>query len=333
MRRHLLPLVALVLVACSTGVSVTPDAGDDAGVDAGIPDGAIAADTGVDASDVGNPDSASDAGNPDSASDAGNPDSASDAGDAAVRTSTGGSGGVACTRTGTLASGRTYCVGVLGGSEFKLELPPAPTGPLRLVAFLHGDGAVAYLDDSTMEALVPWADAHGAAVLAVKSPNACAWWQHPTQTDCTPTAPFMPDLDGLNADALRAVLDGVRAGYDVTLGPAFYYGSSGGSVFLTRSFLRRFGDRYPGYYALNCGGEKSPKSFEWDVMNPAKRGPTRLYFTYGDLDFLRSDIEVAIPYFAGLGFPTDSVMLTATEHCAFDTNGRAQAVFSAALGE
>jgi hypothetical protein len=68
-------------------------------------------------------------------------------------------------------------------------------------------------------------------------------------------------------------------------------------------------------------------------MNPAKRGPTRLYFTYGDLDFLRSDIEVAIPYFAGLGFPTDSVMLTATEHCAFDTNGRAQAVFSAALGE
>lgn len=324
MRRHLLPLVALVLVACSGGVSGTPDAATEGGVDSGLPDApSDAADAGADA--------ATDAGDASDASDAAG--DASDAADAAVRTSTGGTGGVTCASTGTLASGRTYCVGVLGGAEFKLELPPAPTGPLRLVAFIHGDGAASYLDNSTMEALVPWADAHGAAVLAVKSPNACAWWQHPTQTDCTPTAPFMPDLDGLNADALRAVLDGVRGGYDVTLGPAFYYGASGGSVFLTRSFLRRFGDRYPGYYALNCGGEMSPKSFEWDVANPAKRGPTRLYFTYGDLDFLRGDIEVAIPYFRGLGFPTDAVMLTATEHCAFDTDARAQAVFSAALGE
>lgn len=326
---RLFALVALVLVARAASACSSPESGaSDGGADASGGDADAQRDGAADAAD-----GAADV--RDGAADTtdGAPDARDAGADAATPTSTGGAGGVTCVSTGSLASGRVYCAGVLGGSEFKLEVPPAPTGPLRIVAFIHGDGAEDYLDNSAMEALVPWADAHGAAVLAVKSPNACAWWQHPSQTDCTPAAPFMPDLDGLNADALRAVLDGVRAGYDVTLGPAFYYGASGGSVFLTRSFLRRFGDRYPGYYALNCGGERSPKSFEWDVASAATRGPTRLYFTYGDLDFLRPDIEVAIPYFNGLGFPTDAVMVANAEHCAFDTNARSLAVFSAALGE
>ncbi len=329
MSRSSLLLVACLVAACSAkALPPTEDAGEDAAV--AMDSGAADADAGAtDADFDGGPDAR------DALVDAPSADAdAGDAGDGAPPPiSTGGSGGVTCTGSGTLASGRTYCVGALGGSEFKLVEPPPAPGPLRVLAFLHGDGALAYQDDSALEALLPWADAHNALVLAVRSPNACAWWQHPTQTDCTPSAPFVPDLDGLNADALRAVLDGVRRGYDVSNGPAFYYGASGGSVFLTLSFLRRFGDLYPGYYALNCGGERSARPFAWNTADPAKRGPTRLSFTYGDRDFLRPDIEVAIPHFTSLGFPTDALLLPDTEHCAFDTSARALAVFSAALGE
>lgn len=261
---------------------------------------------------------------------------ASDAGDASdarpTEGSTKGSGGITCSSRGDLGGGRSFCNATFGGSDVKLAEPVGGSGPFKIVAYLHGDGAAAYTSNSAMKALLPWADAHHAIVLSVLSPNKCAWWQAPTQTDCS-GAVTVADADGLNADAFRAVVDAVRAAYDVTLGNAFYYGSSGGSVFLTLSFLRKFGDVYPGIYALNCGGEKPAKPILWDTSNPAKRAGTRLYFTYGDLDFLKGDIEVAIPFFGGLGFPTDTKIIPGAEHCAFDAHGRAVEVFKAALGE
>jgi len=256
---------------------------------------------------------------------------ASDGGDKAA--SSGGSGGLACTRTGNLGGGRTYCVATRGGSELKLAVPAGGSGALRLALYLHGDGAGAYKSDGAMKALITWADAHHALVVSVLAPNACAWWQAPTQTDCTPNATPVPDAEGVNADALRAVIDAVRGAYDVSNGPVFYYGSSGGSIFLTRSFLRRFGDRYPGVFALNCGGEKADRAFAWDVASSTLRGSTKLYFTYGDQDFLKADIEEAIPYYGGVGFPTATKVIAGAAHCAFDGHGRAAEVWSTFLGE
>ena len=257
-----------------------------------------------------------------------------DAADAAppLATSTKGSGGIPCTNRGDLGGGRSFCNATFGGAAVKLAEPAGGSGAFKIVAYLHGDGAAAHNSNSAMRALLPWADAHHAIVLSVLSPNRCAWWQAPTQTDCTGSV-FVADEDGLNADAFRSVLDAVRGAYDVTLGNAFYYGSSGGSVFLTLSFLRRFGDGYPGIYALNCGGEKPMKPIGWDTSSPAKRAGTQLYFTYGDQDFLKGDIEVALPFFTGRGFPTSTKVIAGAEHCAFDGHGRAIEVFKAALGE
>jgi hypothetical protein len=258
-----------------------------------------------------------------------------DASDAAVPAigSTNGRGGVTCSSRGTLAGGRSFCNTTFGGSEVKLAEPQGGSGPFKVIAYLHGDGAAAHNSNSAMQALLPFADAHHALVISVLAPNKCAWWQTPTQTDCSGMATPVPDSNGVNADAFRAVLDGVRAAYDVTLGNAFYYGSSGGSVFLTLHFLRKFGDGYPAIYALNCGGEKPMKPIAWDTSNAALRAGTRLYFTYGDQDFLKGDIEVAIPFFSGLGFPTDTKVIAGADHCAFDGHGRAVEVFKAALGE
>lgn len=260
-------------------------------------------------------------------------DAADDAGPDAGDDSSQGSGGLSCTSQGSLPGDRTYCVASIGGSELKLAEPAGGAGPLRVAVYVHGDGAAAYKSDSAMKALLPWADAHHALVLSVLSPNGCAWWQAPTQTDCSQGATSVADVEGVNADALRLVLEAVRAGYDVSNGPIFYYGSSGGSIFLTRSFLRRFGDRFPGAFALNCGGEKPNRDFAWDVSDPAKRSSTRLSYTYGDQDFLKSDIEAAIPYFEGLGFASESKVIPNAGHCEFNGHGRAVEVWQQYLGE
>ncbi len=239
-----------------------------------------------------------------------------------------GSGKLTCTSTGNLSGGRTYCVTTIGGSELKLAEPVAAEGPLRLVFYVHGDGAGAYKSDSAMKALLPFADQRHALVVSVLSPNKCAWWQVASQTDCSATATPVPDTEGLNADTFKQIIDAVRAGFDVTNDVAFYYGSSGGSIFLTSAFMRRFGNQYPGIYALNCGGEKPAKAMAWDASLVAERKGTKLFFTYGDQDFLKPDIEKAIPFFQGLGFPVDTKVIAGAEHCAFDAHGRAVEVFS-----
>ncbi|MBL9110353.1 MAG: hypothetical protein JNM74_13820 [Myxococcales bacterium] len=243
--------------------------------------------------------------------------------------STKGSGGVVCASRGELSGGRAFCTLTIAGAEVKLAEPTAGAGPFRVVAYLHGDGAAAHNSGSAMRALLPFADERHALVLSVKAPNGCRWWQVPTQTDCSDTAPEVPDTDGLNADVLKAVLDAVRAAYDVTLGNAYYYGSSGGSIFLTSQFVRKYGDAYPGVYALNCGGERPTKAFAWDTTLAEKRAGTTMFFTYGDQDFLKPDIEKAAPHFAGLGFPVDTKVVAGAGHCAFDGHGRAVEVFRA----
>jgi hypothetical protein len=257
-------------------------------------------------------------------------DGATDA--AQVKPGTGGMGGIVCESTRTV-SGRSVCVANAMGSEFRLVQSAKPVGPQRLVVYVHGDGARAYENDGAIKALLPWSDAHQALTVAVRSPNKCAWWQKASQTDCSASAPSVPDAMGANADVLKAVLDLVRTRYDVALGPTFFYGSSGGSIFLSYSFLRRFGHVYPGAYALNCGASKPSAPFAWDTQDRMLRDPTKLYFTYGDMDFLKPDIEKAIPFFQMAGFSVDQKVIPNADHCAFDGHARAQEVFSAYLGE
>jgi predicted esterase len=254
-------------------------------------------------------------------------------GDAAtVKPGTGGAGGIVCDSMRTV-SGRPVCVANAMGSEFRFVQSANPVGPQRLVVYVHGDGARAYESDGALKALLGWSDAHQALTVAVRAPNKCAWWQKASQTDCSDTAKPDPDGTGANADVLKAVLDALRARYDIALGPTFFYGSSGGSIFLSYSFLRRFGDLYPGAYALNCGASKPSAAFAWDTQDRALRDPTKLYFTYGDKDFLKPDIEKAIPFFQMAGFFVDQKVIPNADHCAFDGHGRAQEVFSAYLGQ
>lgn len=319
-------LLPFLLLACSSSTPNPSDAGaGGSGGQAMVPD-AGEPDSGphLDAGDL-------DAGDLDaSPPDAGPPDaSLPDAG----LWSSKGTGGLVCSQTGDLGGGRTYCVSKIQGVELRLaDAAPGESGPVSLAIYVHGDGAAAYKSNGAIKALLPWADLRHVRVLAVLAPNGCAWWQKPTH-DCA-SAVEEPDTLGENTVAFEAVLKEIRARYDINFDPTFYYGSSGGTIFLAGAFLPRYGDIYPGAFAMNCGGTTHKKTdFTWNPDDAVARGSTKLWFTYGDQDFLKDDAHASAVFYSGLGFPVDEKIIPGATHCAFDGHGRAKEVWSEYLGE
>ena len=316
-------LLPFLLLACSSSTTPSPS---DAGVGGSggqtmLPDAGEPPDSGPH-HDAGDLDA--------SAPDADQPDvSLPDAG----LWSSKGTGGLVCSQTGDLGGGRTYCVSKIQGVELRLaDVAPSETGPVSLAIYVHGDGAAAYKSNGAMKALLPWADLRHVRVLAVLAPNGCAWWQKPTH-DCT-SAVEEPDTMGENTVAFEAVLEEIRARYDINFDPTFYYGSSGGTIFLAGAFLPRYGNIYPGAFAMNCGGTQQKKTdFTWNPDDAAARGSTKLWFTYGDQDFLEDDAHASAVFYSALGFPVDEKIIPDATHCAFDGHGRAKEVWSEFLGE
>src|SRR4029079_19633424 len=187
-----------------------------------------------------------------------------------------------------------------GSVEIEILEPSGGAGPLGLGLYLHGDGAGAYTSGSALRAMTAWADAHHALAAAALAPNGCAWWQSPSH-DCSADSTDV-DEDGENAAALAAALDAVEEGWAVRAAARFYYGSSGGSIFLTDEWIPLEGGRRPGVFALMCGGDASTRTYAGDPADAQLRARDRLFFTYGDQDFLLDDIRASVKDFRGRGF-------------------------------
>jgi hypothetical protein len=244
--------------------------------------------------------------------------------------SSGGKGGLACPRSDDLGGGRMSCVAKVGSVELKVVLPKttgANAVPLRLGLYLHGDGAAAHKSNGVLKAMVPWADAQNGLAVSALAPNGCAWWLTPMH-DCAGTATDA-DVAGDNAAALVIALDALLKAFDVRTDGVRYYGSSGGSIFLTNEWLPLQAGTYPGVFALMCGGETTTRTYAWDTNDATLRAKNPLWFTYGDQDFLAPDITNAIASYKTKSFAVTEKVIPAATHCAFDAHGEAMSIWSA----
>lgn len=269
--------------------------------------------------------------------DAGLPDAGTDGG--TTLSSSHGSGKLPCESTGTVVNGSTtytYCVVTIAGAELKIIEPQdtSPGTPLKLAIYLHGDGARAHDGNTAPRLQAPWTTTHRALYVSARAPNHCSWWTKPTLTTCLDDSPPEDrDLDGKNAEVFVQILTALRGGWDLLDEPILFGGSSGGSVFLTASFLPKYGDRYPGVFALSCGGEVPwSGSLSWDSTQPTLRGPTRLFYTYGDSDPYILDIQDSVSFFGTHFLPIEERIVPDTTHCAFDHIGRVTEVWNQATG-
>ncbi len=242
--------------------------------------------------------------------------------------SSGGAGGLTCERRDPLADGRSICVLKVGSVELKVVEPKggaaAAGGALALGLYLHGDGAGAHKSGSALKAMIPWIDTKRGLGVSVLAPNGCAWWQKPTHACESSLAE--PDRDAENTRALAAALTALASAFDLRLDRTYYYGSSGGSIFLTEQWLPLEAGRHPGVFALMCGGEVTRRDYAWS--EGASRN--RFAFTYGDQDFLRPDIEATVSALKAKSFDVTEKVLPGAAHCAFDAHGEAMAVWGLA---
>lgn len=217
----------------------------------------------------------------------------------------------------------------VGAVELKILEPKANASskPLRLGIYLHGDGAGAHKSGSALRAMITWSDANAGLGVSALAPNGCAWWQTP-EHDCAATESD-PDDSAANTPALVAALEALAKAYDIRLDGVRYYTSSGGSIFLTDQWIPLQGAKYPGVSAIMCGGIATPRKFAWNTADAAERAKHRLFFTYGDQDFLKTDIEASIAAFEGAKFSVTTKVIPGAEHCVFDAHGEAVGIWSA----
>ncbi len=277
--------------------------------------------------------------------DAGDDAGTQGAGDAGPGQSSGGSGGLACERTETFTTSggqkMSYCVATVAGSELKIVEPAREVdGPRTLAIYLHGDGARPHVRGSAFKYQGDWVAERGVLYVSALAPNGCSWWRAPSPKieNCDDDAAYEAnpqDTSGENADTLRAIVEALRAAFDVDDRRILFAGSSGGAIVLTASWIPRHGDDFPGFYALACGGEKPWQDIAWDTADQAILDGIRLSFAYGTGERLEPDIRAAHAYYAQLGVQSALLEQTPTsdeyDHCNYDQLGTIPAQWEAAF--
>jgi hypothetical protein len=186
--------------------------------------------------------------------------------------------------------------------------PLAPGKAVKRVAvYLHGDtaedwkGWFQFLGDT-----VEWCKARDILVVAPLSP--AKYEEDP------PEDPSFGAAQYSDAEAVGKALEDFLDAYETPHQNLLYWTMSGGSWFVTSSFLPLMGARLPGAYALSCGASDFWQDYEWDIAGPA-RAQNRLLFNYGTDDFLRSGEEASAEKFEQDGFSVTVKTYPGAKHC------------------
>lgn len=128
-----------------------------------------------------------------------------------------------------------------------------------------------------------------------------------------PIAVYSPDLNrqsgsqwwggnGRHADFLHDLLQKrVGQDYNVDFSKVYLYGMSGGSQFVTKYFIPRYGEFYAGGVAPMCGGNSSEQYEPVRRPDIVKNNFRFFFYTHGK-DFLYSAVRKTVAYFQRLGF-------------------------------
>jgi hypothetical protein len=238
----------------------------------------------------------------------GNAGSANNGGSSSGSGGTGDGPGIPCTEPFEAAdSDLEGCIADVSGITMKF-FPLAPGKAVKRVAvYLHGDtaqdwqGWYQYLGDT-----VQWCQARDILVVAPLSPVA--------YDDDPPEDRSYGAAQGEDAEKVGKALEDFLDAYSTPHQNLLYWTLSGGSWFVTSSFLPLMGARLPGAYALSCGASEFWYDYEWSIDGPA-RDQNKLLFNYGTEDFLKPGEEASAEKYETDGFSVTVKTYPGAEHC------------------
>ena len=222
-------------------------------------------------------------------------------------------------RMSSVAHGVPYttCTAKVNGIKVFYFVPKnTPLGSVRaakIAFYFHGDGEPSYWQDSTQ---FDYADQW----------TPMAWALHKGYVVAAPVAPkYGPGKQKWGASHAftnatgRALRKFKRA---VAASGAMYWSTSGGSVYLARSYIPFVGHLMPGPMALSCGADVPAFGWRWSpAKNRKARNQLDLLFNHGSRDFLASYTRAARTLYRAKGFDTKMRTWKGAGHCAHPIAG------------
>ncbi|MFO0632840.1 MAG: hypothetical protein U0168_08320 [Nannocystaceae bacterium] len=219
------------------------------------------------------------------------------------------------------AYGLEGCVSEVGGYSVKF-FPPADTTPAaHLAVYFHGDTAADWDDGWPFPAMVQWAQAHDTVVIAPKA-----------TTDYGDGLPAWGAAQAPDAEAVAATILAFVDGYGAPPQSLLVWSTSGGSWFLSSSFIELAGGQMQGAFAMSCGGSQFWNPYAWDATAAQPRERFALLWNYGSLDFLAEYAQMTHDKFEADGFAVDMLVHDGAMHCQHPIDEPTIAFWEAALG-
>lgn len=212
-----------------------------------------------------------------------------------------------CTRPFKVDRQFDACETEIEGYKVKF-VPPDPSKAVsHLAVYFHGDTGEDWEKDYGYDQLADCCYKNNVLLLAALSE---AW-----NTDGTDSWRVWWRTESAGTQSVVKIIDTFKAAYQPTSDSVFYSGASGGSQYLTGTYLPQVGDAHPGIMALNCGGAQ-PRNFSWDTADPELQARFSFFFNYGDQDFLADQANNTFLQLGKLGFETDRSVVAGADHCA-----------------
>ncbi len=222
-------------------------------------------------------------------------------------------------RMSSVAHGVAYttCTAKVEGIKAFYFVPKnTPLGSVRapkIAFYFHGDAEPSYWQDTTQ---FDYADQW----------TPMAWALNKGYVVAAPVAPkYGPGKQKWGASHAftkatgRALRKFKRA---VAASGAMYWSTSGGSVYLARSYIPFVGHLMPGPMALNCGADVPAFGWRWSpAKNRKARNKLDLLFNHGSQDFLASYTRAAQSFYRAKGFDTKLRTWKGAGHCAHPIAG------------
>lgn len=202
---------------------------------------------------------------------------------------------------------RPGCITDVGGITFKL-LPLAAGKTVKgLAVYFHEDTAAEWQTDALFSGVAAWMESRDIIVAAPLSPVA--------YDDDPPSTRSFGAAQDSDAQKVGTAIETFAAAYGAPTTHVLYYSMSGGSWFLTRSFIPLLGGSLPGLFALSCGASDSWSDYAWNEKAASPRDQIKILFNYGTADFLLDSEESSFAKYMADGFRVSKNTYPGAEHC------------------
>lgn len=212
-------------------------------------------------------------------------------------------------KTSAMYRSTKFCEGELEGVAIKWVPLEGDVKPSRIALYLHGDTANDWREPFIAAQFVSWMKKNNVLMVLTRSTT--------KYDDDAPDEWSYGAAQPEDARKLEKAVQALITRYQTPSDNLLYFGLSGGPWFLSSSWIPLMGGKFPGLYALSCGGSQFWQKFAWDTKG-ALKDKVKIFYNYGDKDFLAKAQDASVKHFQSLGLSASQKIHPGASHCSHD---------------